>query len=134
MAEETRTTESLPRRTLRTGGWLAAWMVLLLSLRGWWSVALGVAVGSALSLFSLWSLVVLVPALLRPGRRGLRHGLTAILFLKFPLYVAVLYWATQVMHADVFALFGGIALVPVVIVLKIVGQHIVGDRKVALGE
>lgn len=134
MADASRSPESLPRRTLRTGGWLACFATLVFVLQGWWAVAMGAAIGSALSLFSLWSVAVVMPALLRPGNRRAQFWLAAMLFVKFPLYAGVLYWATLVLKADVFALFGGIALVPVVIVLKIVGQQILDGRKAAMGD
>ena len=117
--------ENLPQRTLRTGFFLAGWVVLVLYLRGWLTASLGFAVGAALSLFSLWSLTCTVPRILREARPMARVLLVLLLTLKLPAYAVVLYYATTHPYCHPGALVAGIALTPAVFVLKTLGQALI---------
>jgi hypothetical protein len=115
----------LPQRVLRTSFWLAAWFVLLFGLSGRADVSVGLAIGSALSIFSLWTLVWATPRALGNGsRRG--PWLVAFLFLvKLPAYGVVLNYALTSRSVSAIALFAGVGIVPTVIVLKTLGRMLV---------
>lgn len=117
--------ETLPQRTLRTGFFLAGWFVLVFGLRGWYTASMGFAVGAALSLFSLWSLTFAVPRVLNEARPVAKFLLALMLMLKLPLYAVVLYYATNRPYFHLGALVGGIALVPAVFVMKMLGRTVI---------
>lgn len=112
----------LPARSVRTSFWLAAWFVLVFGLRGQSSVSLGLAIGSALSIFSLWSLAWAVPRAAAPGSRRGVWALAALFIVKLPLYAIILNYALQSRAVHAGAVFAGVAVVPVVIVLKTLGR------------
>lgn len=126
--------DRLPDRALRTTFWLLAWFVAILSARGWSDVALGLAAGGAIGLFSLWSLCRLTPRLARPGARraGLLVGL--VLLAKLPIYGAALYFIMQSALFHPLAVFAGVAAGPAVIVLKVVGQSLSRRTDAAVGD
>lgn len=107
--------------SLLAAGLIAA--VLHVAGRSRW--AGGFVIGSGLSLFSLYSLKVCVPALFRPASRRYATALMqAALLLKLPLYGVGLYLATRLGTEASFAAFAGCALVPLVISLEAVGKAI----------
>lgn len=115
--------EPFTLRTLKTSAWtaiVAAVLFFLASHREW---AAGFTVGAALSLFSLFSLVVLVPILFRPGAGRFAKGLLSLtLFCKLPFYMGALYFGTTLPGAQPAAMALGIALVPFVITMKTIGK------------
>ncbi|MBM3494747.1 MAG: hypothetical protein FJX72_10605 [Armatimonadetes bacterium] len=115
----------LPQRVVRTSFWLAAWFVLVFGLRGRVDVSVGLAIGSAMSIFSLWTLAWATPRAIAGGdRRG--PWLLAFLFLvKLPAYGVILNYALMSKGISAMALFAGAAVVPVVIVLKTLGRMLV---------
>ncbi len=115
----------LPRRVVRTGSWLAALFVFLFTVGGRPDIAAGLAVGSALSLFSLLSLVWLVPRLVSPERPRV-WLLGFALLAKLPVFGVVLYLALSAPAIEGLAVFAGVGLVPAVIVLKTLGRMLVG--------
>lgn len=117
--------EKLPRRTLRTAFWLTAWCVLVFGVRGQAAVSVGLAVGGALSLLSLWSLTWAVPHLLTGASPAARVLLGVVLLMKLPIYALVLGWAVSSRQVSPFALFAGVGVVPAVIVLKVLGHRLV---------
>ncbi len=119
--------EKLPQRTLRTGFFLAGWFVVIFYLRGWHTASMGLALGSALSLFSLWSLSLAIPIITHESRGIAKVLVVLLLVFKLPLYACVLYFATTRPYFHLGAVVAGIALVPVVIVLKVLGRALV-DR------
>ncbi|NLI00087.1 MAG: ATP synthase subunit I [Chthonomonadales bacterium] len=108
----------LPARSVRTSFWLAAWFVLIFGLRGQADVSVGLAIGSALSIFSLWSLAWAVPRATETGARRGPWLLAALFMIKLPLYGVILNYALMSRSVHPGALFAGVAVVPVVIVLK----------------
>jgi hypothetical protein len=110
---------ALPQRTLRTTFWLATLFVIVFGLRGQATVSVGLAIGSAIGLFSLWSLTVLVPRLVRVNNDFAKFGLGITMILKIPLYAVVLAYAMVSPSVHPFAVFVGVALVPAVITLKV---------------
>lgn len=111
--------QALPQRTLRTTLWLAALFVLVFGLRGQATVSFGLAIGAAIGLFSLWSLTVAVPRLVRQNSAIAKFGLGMMMLAKLPLYAVVLGVAMVSPSVHPFAVFAGVALVPLVITLKV---------------
>jgi len=110
---------------MRTSFWLAAWLVFVFGVRGLPGVAVGLAAGSALSIFSLWTLTWAVTRALNPERRR-TWLLGLMLLLKLPVYAVVLQYALSVRGVSPFAVLAGLALVPTVIVLKAVSRAMLG--------
>ena len=127
--------EGLPRRTLRTTFWVAALFTLVFALRGQTTVALGLALGAAISMFSLWSLMVSVPRLFGSAAPAGRAAFGMLLALKLVLYAAVLAYAMSSPWFHPFAVFVGVGLVPAVLVLKVIGYRLAspGERPVGDG-
>ncbi len=103
-------------RSLIWGTVVSVLAVFALNLLGHakWSLAFGV--GASLSLFSLFSLGMLVPKLTStksPG--GSQFLLALLLFLKLPMYTIVLYALTRACGDDVKFAFPGVLVAPVVI-------------------
>jgi hypothetical protein len=115
----------LPERVIRTSFWLAAWFVLVFGLRGQADVAVGLAIGSAMSIFSLWTIARAVPRVTGAGsRRG--PWLLAFLFVvKLPLYGLILNYALMSKDVNAGAVFAGVGVVPAVIVLKTLGRMMI---------
>lgn len=127
--------ETLPQRTLRTTFWLAALFSLIFGLRGEMKIAFGLALGSAIALFSLWSLIVLVPRLVTPGKAPVsKFLLGTAAFLKLPLYAGILQFAMVSPLIEPFAVFVGACFVPAVLVLKVVGFQMVEKVNQPLGD
>src|ERR1044071_9761660 len=125
---ETRMTmpeDNLPRRTMRTTFWLSALLVLLFEAPGERTIALGLAIGTAIGLFSLWSLIYAVPRLFRPGAIAPKFSFGLIALMKLPIYCGVLSFSMTSPLVAPFAVFCGAAMVPAVIFLKTVGMELV---------
>lgn len=116
--------ERLPQRTLRTTSWVGAFFMLIFALRGEMPVTFGLAIGTAIGLLSLWSLIFAVPRLFVPGSAAPRLLLGMVALLKLPLYAIILSFAMSSPSINPFAVFVGAALVPVVLVLKVVGNQL----------
>ncbi len=117
--------QELPKRTIRTSFWLSAWFVLIFGLRGQADMSVGLAIGSAMSIFSLWTIAMAVPRATESGR-GRGPWLLAFLFLvKLPVYGLILNCAISSKAVHVGALFAGVGVVPVVIVLKTLGRMLI---------
>ena len=110
-------------RILKVSAGVAGLVTLLLFCGGRSAWAWGFLIGAALSLFSMFSLAVLVPQQFRPGAtRRARRWLLLTLILKLPLYAAGLYLVTRVQGISPVAAMFGIALAPIVITLKAIGS------------
>src|SRR5947209_5775968 len=133
-ARRSMTDDNLPQRTLKTTFWLAAFFVLLFEARGDRSIALGLTIGAAVGLFSLWSLLVVVPKLFRPGNSVAKLWLGMAAIMKLPIYCVVLSIAMTSKHIAPLAVFCGVALVPMVIFLKTVGAQLVESVRLPVGE
>ncbi len=116
----------LHRQTLRTffhslGAAIAISLALVATGHKTW--AAGFAIGAVISLFSLFSLKVCVPALFYKGATSRATALLQVLFLmKLPFYAILIYFATLMGSAAAFAAFIGCTLVPCAITLEAVGQ------------
>lgn len=117
--------EGLPRRTLRTAFWVAALFVVVFAARNEPKVSLGIALGAALGLFSLWSFVIVVPRLTQEGGGGGKLSLGLLLALKLPLYGVVIGVAMASPWFSPLAVAAGVALVPAVLALKVIGYRFV---------
>lgn len=79
----------------------------------------GFVIGCVLSLFSLFSLQICVPALFYPGASERSKGLLmATLLMKMPLYAIGLWIATHFGITGAVTAFAGVTLVPAVITLE----------------
>ena len=125
--------QELPKRVIRTSLWLSAWFVLLFGLRGQADVSVGLAIGSAMSIFSLWTIALAVPRVAAgcsrgPDSRAAGRGpwLLAFLFLvKLPAYGLILNFALTSRALYPGALFAGVGVVPLVIVMKTLGRMLI---------
>jgi hypothetical protein len=109
---------------------LVAWATVALLLFNHYGLAavLGLSIGTAVSLGSLYSVELTVRLLTRPGVHAGGRYFTLLLFLKLPLLTAVMaaaVWAVLSGVANVFTLVAGVALVHGVILLKAVGGVVV---------
>jgi hypothetical protein len=116
--------KTLPNRALMTGFWIAALFVIVLAAKGYPKAAFGFSIGSALSLFSLWSLTFGVPRLLVPGATSVKLFFALLMMVKLPLYAGVLYFAVGSPMVDIVALFCGAGIAPAILVLKVIGQQL----------
>ncbi len=130
------TDDRLPQRTLATTFWLAAFFIMVFGLRSQLTVSFGLAIGAAIGLLSLWSLVFVVPRLFTHDNPFARLLLGMVALMKLPVYAAVLYFAMSSRFINPFAVFIGAALVPAVIALKVLGNQLVagGEPVAVLGE
>ena len=83
---------------------------------GAFTTAVGAAIGCALGLFSIWSLAVAIPRLCSNPEPIAKFGLAMLLIAKLPLYAGVLMFAMTSHYVNAFAVFAGVAMVPVAII------------------
>ena len=75
--------------------------------------AIGLAAGSAISLFSLLSLGILVPIVMMPNAPGASQFLLGlILFLKLPIYTILLWGVSNIRGVDMRSTVPGVILAP----------------------
>ena len=118
------TDDRLPQRTLKTTFWLSAFFALVFALRGELPVSFGLAIGSALGLLSLWSLTIVIPRLFQAGNPAAKFWLGILSVSKLPIYAVTLNFAVTSPDVSPFAVFVGVAFIPLVLVLKVVGYQI----------
>jgi hypothetical protein len=110
------TEQKITRRSLISGAWATALLTGVLFFAGRPTWAVGFLIGSLLSLFSMISLTVIVPILFRPGAgAGTKGVLGLTLFMKLPIFGAVLYLVANGKFAEPMAVGAGIALIPAVL-------------------
>ena len=124
----------LPQRTLTTTFWLASFFTLIFALRGQTGISIGLGIGAAISLFSLWTLIVTVPRFARPGNFFAKFGMAMVWAAKLPIYMITLNFAMTSRSVEPFAVFVGAGLVPIVLVLKVVGYQMLVKVAVPEGE
>ena len=117
--------DKLPQRTLKTTFWLASFFAMVFGLRGEVGITFGLAIGAAIGLISLWSLMFAVPRLVRPGNPFAKLSLGLVAMIKLPVYAIALNFAMSSRWIEPFSVFAGAALVPMVLVLKVLGQQMV---------
>jgi hypothetical protein len=87
-------------------------------------------IGALLSLFSLFSLGVCVPALFHKGATRMASAMLQVLLLmKLPIYAIGLYVASRMGSAAAFAAFAGCTLVPTIISLKAVSKAFIESNR-----
>jgi MFS family permease len=112
----------LTQRALKSGAWVTLYSTLVLLCTGHPGWAWGFLIGALLSLFSLFSLIVVVPKLFRlDSPRRVQRLLSIVLVLKLPLYAAFLYLAVSVRGVSLAGVGVGVVLVPMIITLKTIG-------------
>ena len=126
--------DKLPQRTLKTTFWLASLFTVVFGVRGQTDIAFGLAIGAAIGLSSLWSLAFAVPKLLKPGNPAARFSLGVVAMIKLPVYALVLSFAMSSKYVEPLSVFLGAALVPAVIVLKVLGYQMLERSQAAVGE
>jgi hypothetical protein len=114
--------DRLPQRTLKTTVLVAGLFTVVYLAYGQMAAACGIAIGSMLGLVSLWSLTIAVPRLFRSPNQMSKLWLGLLMLAKLPLYAGVLMFAMSSPAVNAFTVFVGVALVPVVLVLKVVGH------------
>ncbi len=110
-------------RALKTSALFAIATTILLLSGGRTDWAISFGLGALMSLFSLLSLTIIVPALIRPGAPQFSRSLLNLtLLLKLPLYAAGLYLIMRLPRSAPAAAAAGIGLVPGVITLNALGS------------
>jgi hypothetical protein len=107
--------DRMTRVSLKYAAILTAIVTVLFFTIGQADAAKGFLIGALLSLFSMSSLIFLVPFLFVPGNHAAKGLLSATLFMKLPLYGILLYLAVIMLKTASFALVMGIAVVPMVL-------------------
>ena len=123
--------DKLPQRTLKTTFTIASLFAVVLVARGELAWALGLATGAMLGMVSLWSLTMAVPRLFASRRVGAKFGLAVLMLAKLPFYGGVLYFSMASPFVSPFATFLGVAMVPGVIVLKVLGYRAITEAPAA---
>ena len=126
--------DNLPQRTLKTTFWLVAFFTMIFALRGQLSVSLGLAIGGALGLFSLWSLAFAIPRLFGSANPFAKVALGFLSVLKLPIYAGTLYFTMTSPAVSPFAVFVGVALVPAVVVLKVLTAQMLDKSNLPAGD
>jgi hypothetical protein len=118
-------------RSLKSAAWFAVALDLTIfnyrqPMWGW-----GFLIGALLSLFSLVSLIVVVPILIRPGASPHVKGLLAMtLFMKLPLYAVALSLSNPRHGIEPMAVGLGIALVPLVLTFRTAAALLMEEARV----
>jgi len=107
---------------------------MLFAMRGQTKVACGIAAGAAIGLFSLWSLIGMVLTLTGPGKERGRILMAVLAFVKLPILGVAIYYATASRYISPMAMLAGVALVPAVITLKVVGYEYFVTKKSPMGD
>lgn len=123
--------DNLALRTVKTGAVAAVFLTLLLIGSGHLRWAGGFFIGASLSLFSIFSLMVVIPFLMRPGAPACAPALLGItLFMKLPAYALGLFFAVKIAGSSPLAaalsILLGVLLAPLVITLKTLGSLLQG--------
>jgi hypothetical protein len=126
--------ETLPQRTLKTTFWLVTFFTLVFAVRGQLPIAFGLALGGALGLFSLWSLTFAIPKLFSSPSPIAKFKLALLTLSKLPIYAISLYFAMASPVFSPFSVFVGVALIPAVLVLKVVGFKAIQNTNDAAGD
>jgi hypothetical protein len=126
--------DTLPQRTLNTTFWLVAFFTMIFALRGQLSVSFGLAVGGALGLFSLWSLAFAIPRLFGSANPWSKFLLGMLSLFKLPIYAGTLFFTMTSPSISPFAVFVGVALVPVVVVLKVLTAQMLVKSNLPAGD
>lgn len=124
------TEQKITPQALKVGAWATALITAILFYAKLPTWAAGFLIGSLLSLFSMFSLAILVPILFRPSTAaGAKGLLTMTLFMKLPIFGAVLYLITRTKFAEPMAVAAGIALIPAVLTAFAVRQAFVDAQR-----
>ncbi|MCW3055799.1 MAG: hypothetical protein JWN14_4969 [Chthonomonadales bacterium] len=117
-------------RSLKSAACFAAALDLMLFCGGQTMWGWGFLIGALVSLFSLGSLVVIVPILIRPHASPHVKGLLAMtLFLKLPFYGIALGLANPHHGVEPMGVGLGIALVPLVLTFRTAGALLLAEAR-----
>ena len=119
---------NLDGRSLKTGLLITLIAGLYLAAAQQTGWAMGFVCGSALSLFSLFSLKSMISLLFRPGGMPFKTFFMLLaLFIKLPAYCIVLDFALNTRGLSHGAVVAGLCLTPAVITLKTIGQALLAN-------
>lgn len=122
--------ENLHRRSLKASALAFPMLTLAFYAAGKNDWGLGFLLGSSLSLFSMATLMLAVPFLMRPGMpRHMTALLQMTLFMKLPIFMVVLYIVSRISTGAAGASVAGISLVPAMITLVTIGDIIAEGRR-----
>ena len=108
--------EKMPQRALKWSLLTSLLFGTLLAMTGQVRLSLGFGIGAVLSLFSLWSLSVGIPVLICQGAGTLqRVAFGLLLWTKLPVFILLLYVASQLGETALMGAIAGIALCPMMI-------------------
>ena len=117
-------------RALKSAAWFAGALDLMLFCSGKTQWGWGFLIGSLISLFSLGSLIVFIPILIRPKASPHVKGLLSMtLFLKLPLYAVALSLSTPRHGIEPMAVGLGIALVPLVLTFRTAAALLIEEAR-----
>jgi len=106
-------------RSLTSAAWFAGVLDMMFLCSGHSNWAWGFLIGALISLFSLFSLIVIVPILIRPKASPHVKGLLAMtLFCKLPFYAIALSLANPKHGVEPMGVGLGIALIPMVLTFR----------------
>ena len=120
--------EKLPIRSLAMTVILALLLMTICFLVRIPRMAWGIGIGASLSVFSLGTLIYVIPRLFVPGKSSPRFWMGFVTFLKLPIFMIVLYYAIRSeshKYIDPVGVFSGVALGPLTIMLKVLGWQLV---------
>jgi len=126
--------DNLPQRTIKTTTFVVLFFSAIFAARSQVSISLGLAIGGALGVFSLWSLALVVPRLFSSSSPASKFLLGMLGLAKLPIFAGTLYFAMASPLVSPFAVFVGVALTPVVVVLKTIGSQVVGTTALSAGD
>lgn len=126
--------EKLPQRTLKTSFWLALFCTAIFVLRGQYGIAAGLGAGAALGLFSLASLVYVIPRLFRSGNAAAKPALMIVALLKLPIYAVAIYYIVGSKLVNPIAVMAGVGLIPAVLALKVAGYRMLIKTNSPVGD
>ncbi len=117
-------------RSLKSAAWFAAVLDLLFFCSGKSMWGGGFLIGALISLFSLGSLIVIIPILIRPNASPHVKGLLSMtLFLKLPIYAVALSLSTPRHGIEPMAVGLGIALVPLVLTFRTAAALLIEEAR-----
>lgn len=124
------TEQKITAPALKAGAWAAVLITAILFFAKLPTWAAGFLIGSLLSLFSMFSLMIVVPILFRPSTAaGAKGLLTMTLFMKLPIFGAVLYLVAKTKFAEPMAVAAGVILIPAVLTAFAIRQAFVDAQR-----
>ena len=120
--------EGFAKRIYITAFVFAAFVLaMLLAYRVEWAITLGVLLGFALGVLSLWTIEIVVERLLQPGHPKAAGRMVMLGLGKWSVIGAGLYFIARSEAVNLLAFAAALAVVPFVIVMKALGSCLSGQ-------